>query len=308
MDAEIRSAATDSACEATLAARTQALFTEVRRLELLVEERRQRALDEARDVTRLERTSWTRGLASFRGRLSRDIERESAEASEASDALSDAEAKLSQLRRERDAVVAQAKQVQGASDRLGAAMEAKDAALRASGSSVGLRLAELAEQITRFTVELSRLDHVAALGEGADLDLGRALESARSTDVWASVDTVGGGLVASVAKFERLEGAERELASARASVDRFRRELRGSHVPRVPELSVGRTAKVVDILADNLLSDLAVQQKVRGVAAELENTRRQVQRALDDVRRKAADARARLAGLNEDRRALLMPE
>ncbi len=259
-------------------------------------------------MARLERVSWTRGLANFRGRLYRELDQESAEASAARDALSDAEAKLSQLRQERDTVVAQAKQVQGASDRLGEAMAAKDAALRASGSSVGLRLAQLAAQRATATVELSHLDHVVATGEAADLDLGRALDAVRSTDVWASVDSVGGGFLASIAKYERLKSAQRVLASARASIDRFRAELRGTTLPRVPDLSVGTTAKVIDILADNLLSDLAVQQQVRGVAAELEDTRRQVQRALDEVRRKAADARALLVGLDDERRALLMPE
>lgn len=259
-------------------------------------------------MQRLERPSWSRVLAGLRGTVTRDLDRENAEAGEAARALHDAETKLSQLHSEREDVAAQAARFDGAPERLAAALGSKEAALIAAGSAAGLRLVELAEQLSGATEELSRLEQVVTVGSAADLDLGRAADALRSTDVWASVDSLGGGVLASVAKYQRLEAADRVLRSAQASVDRFRAVLQGTALPRVPDLSIGGTTKTVDLLVDNLLTDLAVQHKVRGVAAEVEETRRQVQRVLDEVHREASRAGARKAGLEQERLELLMPD
>jgi hypothetical protein len=125
----------------------------------------------------------------------------------------------------------------------------------------------------------------------------RSVDSARS---WGTYDTwLGGGLLSSLVKHDRIDEAERYMQAVDEALDRLRRELADLHLGGTAIGGVGVTGltHTLDVWFDNFFSDLAVQSRLKDADHRLDATGEAlvaVRRALQDrhleVRNKLGEA------------------
>ncbi|MCR5725898.1 MAG: hypothetical protein K6G24_00380 [Lachnospiraceae bacterium] len=123
-----------------------------------------------------------------------------------------------------------------------------------------MELRDIQEAITAADVALTHLE--AALGY---------LKSAKN---WGIVDIIGGGLISSLVKHNKIGNAQNEMEAARASLQRFSRELQD--VRQHCTIEIGQFLTFADFFFDGLISDIMVQSKVKKAMGQCEDAIRQV--------------------------------
>ena len=108
-------------------------------------------------------------------------------------------------------------------------------------------------------------------------DAAKSLESAKRWGVW---DILGGGLVSSAVKHARLGDARESIASARAELAAFSRELEDVREIASLDLGISDLAAVFDIAFDNVLTDLMVQSQIDKASDRVGQAIRQVRAAV----------------------------
>ncbi len=108
------------------------------------------------------------------------------------------------------------------------------------------------------------------------------LASARNLGVW---DIVGGGLITSMLKHNRINEASSYLERAKADLRVFERELKD--VPDFAGLGIeiGGFLTFADFFLDGFLADCMVQSKINDARRQVESAIWQVERLLGQLRR-----------------------
>ncbi|MFZ4719042.1 MAG: hypothetical protein ACOYMR_06440 [Ilumatobacteraceae bacterium] len=219
------------------------------------------------------------------GRLDERREQETAEAiaaaaqfAAARQRLDEVQARLATTRAERPAQV----DPQVALDALRAAIAVADPAEHQRIVELEQHAADTAAAIREHDEAIAALDRAA---DDASTALQR-LDSARSMGAW---DIMGGGIVASAVKRERVRDAVDAIGRTGTALDRLRREL--ADIPGTvvlpPGLEMGSLAWTFDVWWDNIISDLNMQGRIRDTQAQVE----QVADTLSAVRVRLVQAR-----------------
>lgn len=101
----------------------------------------------------------------------------------------------------------------------------------------------------------------------------RSLSSASGLGIW---DMLGGGLLSSFFKHNKIDQAQEEIEDARTALRRFKNELHDLRYVADFDLNVGGFLRFADYCFDDIFSDLMVQSKIQ-------QGRRQVQQAIRQV-------------------------
>ncbi|GAA1801024.1 hypothetical protein GCM10009811_25930 [Nostocoides veronense] len=251
------------------------LGAEVARAGAAVEARARQLASESADVERLEGVSLSRLFGSIRGSRLGDLERERAERDAASIAYDAAV-------RDRDRLTEQLSDVRRRRIALGDVSQTYDAAVAAYsmeaselGRDGGRDLFAITQRLAAARSRLRELDEALAAGDGAARDLDAALKVLGSADGWSTYDTfLGGGMLSSAIKRDKIDDASALLSRAAASIERFRRESADVGDVPVPDLSLSNGLRTLDVWFDNIFTDLSVRGKIK--------------EALDGARRSAA--------------------
>jgi hypothetical protein len=263
---------------------------------------------EERDVQRLEGLSLTRVLAALRGSREDRLARERAEAEAAGYRVAEAVARLEALDREDEQLAARLDRLAPAEAEYTAALAGKERWLATTGDDRAPALAALAEEAGRLADDLREVEEArdAAIAAGAALDrLARVLESASG---WSTVDTfLGGGMLASAVKHNRLDSAARLAAQADRALVVLRDELADVPGMRHGDLSarVDGLTQFVDIWFDNIFTDLAVGRRISDSRRNVAACRSRVVNLLTALDRRRERAEARLQAIAVERADLL---
>jgi hypothetical protein len=127
-----------------------------------------------------------------------------------------------------------------------------------------------------------------------------------SASGWSTYDTfIGGGAISSAVKHSRLDAAARAdqcLAVLRTELADL--DLVG---PTAPRLAIDGLTRFVDVWFDNVFTDFAVRDRIKQAQQNVVRSTRLVSTVHGQLQRRAADAQARLAAIESERRALLAP-
>jgi hypothetical protein len=123
----------------------------------------------------------------------------------------------------------------------------------------------MAEQRGRLEAENHEIDEALRAATDAVQALWVATERLGSAGSWSTYDTwLGGGTIASMVKHDRLDQAQRAPSYAESRLAVLRGELADLGVGEevAPSLSLDRTTRFVDIWFDNIVTDLAVGDRI----------------------------------------------
>ncbi|WP_373577459.1 hypothetical protein [Parafannyhessea umbonata] len=135
----------------------------------------------------------------------------------------------------------------------------------------------------------TRLKRARAAGTRALRSLDEAAEQLDGARNWGLLDILGGGILTSLVKRSRLDGASEAVGRAQRDLEAFARELRDCSGVTGVDLRRSDMLELFDIVFDNSITDLFVQSRIED--------------AREDVRRARARVAATLAELGSAGRA-----
>ena len=186
-------------------------------------------------------------------------------------------------------------QLANASEELAAAHREKEAWLSQHGGPAGEHLFKLSEEAGRHQALLSEIGEAQAHGDVTLMLLDEVLALLNSASNWGTVDMLGGGLWATMAKHGKIDAAKRKQAEAQDSLLAFARELKDVELQLdVAAGEIDDFSKFGDYFFDGLIFDWAVQAKIGRAQDTVTKTRDDVASALDTLASQAATLATRL--------------
>ncbi len=262
--------------------------------------------DEAADVEALESITLTRLLAAVRGTRMGELDRERAEAQKAAYAVRTAREDLDRLRHERLRLTHEL-------DALGDVDAQHERVVRGYATAVALRggphtaeLDAIADDLAELPLRRVEITQALLAGQRAAGSLAEAAKELSTAHAWSGYDTwLGGGMLSSMIKHDRIDSATDQIGRARFLLGLFRTELADVSIEAPRGIHVSETLGTMDTWFDNIFSDLMVDARIRTARAGIEDSRRAVDDALARLTRMENDLDWRRAQLLQRRDELL---
>lgn len=272
-----------------------------------VRERNAALTSETKDVERLESFSPTRIWASLRGSRDADMAKETAEREAARYAAAEAQAHLDAAQRDRDRFATQIEALGDVEARYAAALAAKDAWLRNTGSPQSAELAQIASERGRLAArqkETAEAYHAGVAAQQLLAQADRLLGSARG---WSTMDTFfDGGMLTDMAKYDKIDQAAAVLHEADIALAAFSRELADIDVQGVGGVEVTSMNRTFDVFFDNIFSDMAVRSRITQAADRTRQALSAVTRLVPELAARQQQLGEQVADLDRRRERLLV--
>lgn len=307
VQADLESAVRDHEERRGLEQRLRSAEDQLAACEQRVRERNAALSSEAKDVERLESFSPTRIWASLRGSRDADLDKETAEREAARYAAAEAQARRDAAQRDRDGFAAQIGALGDVAARYGAALAAKDAWLRDTGSPQAAELAQIATERGELVARQRETAEALDAGVAARNLLGQADQLLGAARGWSTMDTFfDGGMLTDMAKYDRIDKATAVLHQADIALAAFSRELADIGVQGVRGVEVTGMTRTFDVFFDNIFSDMAVRSRIMEAADRTRQALSAVAGLLPELDAKRQQIGGQLAELDRRRERLLV--
>lgn len=257
------------------------------------------------DVDKLEKGGLRALLLSLTGDKEERLDQERREAlaakcqyEQARSDLDYLERKLSDLIREREGLLSAPSQLEDL-------WEEKAELVKSMGGPRGERLVALDREQTELLHQQKELREAISAGENAKRLLGQVQDDLDSARSWGTWDMLGGGLVATMAKHDRLDSAQSSIRAAQRALSDFRTELADVGRLEVPSIQIGEFATFADYFFDDIFSDWYVQSSIKKAQYGISEARMKLTAALRTLTAARQDLDERLAQLDRERENLL---
>ena len=257
------------------------------------------------DVDKLEQGGLRAFFASLAGdkeeRLSKERREALAAKCQYDQAMSDLEYlenKIRELRRQQEEL----KQVRQKLDTLS---QIKAKLLKELGGETGEQLMELDQQQAELEHQLREVREALSAGKRAETALSQVLDSLDSARDWGVWDMVGGGMISTMMKHERIGDVRDGLRQVQRALSDFRTELADVGNIQVPDVEIGSFATFADYFFDNIFVDWYVQSNIHDAQNGVSEVHMKVLSALHTLEQAELNLDVELEGLKVRRSALL---
>jgi len=269
---------------------------------------RQQYAGEEKDVEKLEHLSLTRVLAALHGSREDTLAREKANAEAARYRVAQAQQRLDAARAELASLQDRQAQLAGAPQAYADALAAKEQYLTQSADPRGARLLALAEQRGRLTAELTELRHASDDAAAAIRALTDVQDRLGTAANWSTFDTyLDHGMVANAIKHDRIDQAAQAARAADERLSGLRSDLAdlSASEPTAPRLEISAGFRFADIFFNNIFTDLAVGQQIRGAQDNVGQSLQQVSTLQDRLKDQTGTVAKQLDAIDAERQQLL---
>lgn len=260
---------------------------------------------EQEDVDKLENGGLRSFLLTLTGHKEERLDKERREAlaaklqyDQARSDLEYLEDKLNGLIRERDGL-------RDAPEQLEALWAEKAELVKAMGGQTGARLVELDRQLSNVTHQQKEVQEALSAGKNAKRLLGQVQDDLDSARGWGTWDMLGGGLIATMAKYDRLDSAQSSIQAAQRALSDFRTELADVSQLQVPNIQIGEFATFADYFFDGIFSDWYVQSSIKKAQEGVSEVHMKLTAALRDLETASQELTDQQASLKREREDLL---
>ena len=257
------------------------------------------------DVDKLEKGGLRSFLLHLTGdkeeRLSKERREAMAAKCQYDQALSDLEYldnRLRELRGQRETL----KQVRQRLDQLS---REKAELLKELGGETGEQLMALDRQQAELEHQLREVREALSAGKRAETGLSQVLDSLDSARDWGVWDMVGGGLLSTAMKHERLDDAQDGLRQVQRALSDFRTELADVGNIQVPDVEIGSFATFADYFFDSIFVDWYVQSNIQDAQDGVSEVHCKVLSALHVLEQEERRLQGELAVVENQRDRLL---
>lgn len=270
-----------------------------------VDETAQRFRKEQDDVDKLELGGVHAFLLTLTGHKEERLDKERREALAAKLQYDQARSDLEYLENKLHSLIRERDDLRDAPEQLEALWAEKADLVKAMGGQTGARLVELDRQLSDVTHQQKEVQEALSAGENAKRLLGQVqadLDSARS---WGTWDMLGGGLIATMAKHDRLDSAQSSIQAAQRALSDFRTELADVSQLQVPNVQIGEFATFADYFFDGIFSDWYVQSSIKKAQEGVSEVHMKLTAALRTLTAASQDLKDRQSSLEREREELL---
>jgi len=172
----------------------------------------------------------------------------------------------------------------GCEERYARLLEEKAAAIKASGGEAGAEILRLEESLAQLEGRKRELREAIGAGEMAWNMVMEVLDSLDSAEGWSTFDMLGGGLIADLAKHEKLDEAQWKIEELQIRLRRFRTELADVTVYADMQVTLDGFMRFADYFFDGLFVDWAVRDRIHRSQEQVWQTRDRIEEVLDRLR------------------------
>jgi len=244
------------------------------RLDIQLDELREIKYKEQTDVDRLEGRTLTRLWYCITGKTDEKLSREKEEALAAAAKYDAAKAESDALSEQIGRFQNELSRLMSCENRYAEKLKAKRNTIRAeyeNGASGYDEFIRLDDSVSENARKLRELDEAISAGESARSVAERAVSHLESAEGFASWDVFGGGLIADMAKHEKIDEAQCLIETLQIRLSSFRCELTDIDITADISISIDDTLKFADFFFDGLIADIMVSDRI---SKALENVRR----------------------------------
>ncbi len=279
--------------------RIRELEEEIEKQERIAEECRSSLDDEREDVERLESASLPRVWYRLTGRLEERLEAEEKEAAEAQLRYDAAEAALRALESSRDEEVRQLAEVDDAEAELEKIVRRKEEWIRRYDPDTSRLLESLSDEAGILEARLKETQEAEEAGQEALSRLDEAREKLQSARNWGTYDMLGGGMISTHIKHNRIEEARELMYEAQHALRLFEKELADLEWRSgASGVEMGGFLTFADYFFDGFLTDWVVQGRINDAFDSVERGIEEVERQLSRLAQERARIEEELNGTN----------
>lgn len=254
---------------------------------------------EQKDVERLEGRSLTAFFYHVTGQMEEKLEDERREYYAARVKYDAAVRELKAVEQDLECTVEDLQDLQDCEARYIRVINEKRLAIENAGTAVSRELLEKEQNLAFLESQERELEEAIAAGTSALRSANDVVLSLKHAEGLGSLDLLGGGFLADMAKHETLDEAQKNVEEMQIYLQKFNKELSDVALRSNLQVGIDRLLKFADVFFDNLLTDAAVLDNIRHSHRQVDQTRdqilgilRQLQTRLEEVRHKQEKARA----------------
>ena len=270
-----------------------------------VDETAQSFRKEQDDVDKLEKGGVHAFLLTLIGHKEERLDKERREALAAKLQYDQARSDLEYLENKLNGLIRERDGLRDAPEQLEALWTEKAELVKTMGGQTGARLVELDRQLSDVTHQQKELEEALSAGENAKRLLGQVQDDLDSARSWGTWDMLGGGLIATMAKYDRLDSAQSSIRAAQRALSDFRTELADVSQLQVPNIQIGEFATFADYFFDGIFSDWYVQSSIKKAQEGVSEVHMKLTAALRDLEATSQDLNDQQASLKREREELL---
>lgn len=250
--------------------------------------------DEQADVDRLEGHSLSALFYSMLGKKEERLDRERQEAFAAAVRHDSVLRELQAVRQDIARYEAERAALDGCEARYAQALCGKREALKAAGSAQAGRILQLEQEIAAQQALDREIGEAADAGRAARDTAEGVLDTLRTAADWGTFDMIGGGLVSTMVKHNRLDTAQEQIGQLQVQLGRFRTELSDVTVRADVQANVDGFLRMADYLFDNPFVDWMVLEHIQRSRDQIRQTAGQIDAVLDRLQAMQDTCRAAL--------------
>jgi len=261
---------------------------------------------ERSDVDRLEGRSLTALFYHMTGKIDEKLDEERREYYTARAKFDTARRELEAIEQDIETTEEDLQDLADCEERYARAVEQKRQAIEAAGTQVSDELLGKKRTMTFLQSQDRELSEAIAAGTAALRTTADVLQSIESAKDWAAFDILGGGLLADLAKHDKLEEAQKSVEQLQVELQRFNKELSDVSIRADIQVSIDGLLKFADYFFDGIFADAAVLDRIRQSQTQVEQTREQLLDILRQLHTRQEDIHSRIAKLQEETDRLIV--
>lgn len=261
--------------------------------------------EEQKDVDRLKGISLGALFYSLIGKKEEKLTQEEAELlqaklkyDEAADTVNDLEKELSELDLELESVRFVEADIE-------LALREKEQHIYKEHPALAAELEQLSAQETEAQADAKELNEAVNAGRSVLSALDQAANLLESAKNWGTFDMLGGGVIATAAKHNRIDEARSAIHSAQSRLRRFQTELKDVERDVHISIDISGMLTFADYFFDGLIMDWVVQGRINDAVSQVNGKRQQIRRILSELSSELGKKEAHLQELRQRQSSLI---
>jgi hypothetical protein len=240
----------------------QATRQKLKMEEELQAEQRLRLQSEKQDVERLEGLSLKALFAVILGSREEQIEKERQEYLLAEMQAHQIEKSVNALKQDADRLDYEINTLGNIDADYAAVLQEKEKYLLENKQTAAQEILTTAEEIATKLSEIKEMEEALTAGHSAMSGLDQVVENLQKAKDWGTWDLLGGGLISSLIKHDRIDDARDAVEHVQVELHRFQRELADVHQSSEIRVDFSTLERFADWFMDSLIVDWVVQSKI----------------------------------------------
>lgn len=160
----------------------------------------------------------------------------------------------------------------------------KERLILQSNPAVTRELITASEEMAHLNAGLKEIAEAIAAGEAVLEQVELVISSLKSAEGWGTWDLLGGGLISTAMKHNRMDEARSGVNEIEKRMSRFRRELLDIQQVVNIQIDIGEFTSFADYFFDGLIVDWVVQSKIENALAQATQTQQTVRQAVENLK------------------------